>query len=68
MMRTILFIHYDPKRNELCSRVKRIPYTPEDTDMYFVDISPIDKEKLGVMELKYLNNHYADEQPYVWLD
>ncbi len=68
MMRTILFIHYDPECNGLYSLVKHIPYAPEDTELYFVDISPIDKEKLGVMELKYLNNHYADEQPYVWLN
>ena len=68
MMRTILFIHYDPKRNELCTLVKRIPYAPEDAEMYFVDISLADKEKLGVGDLKYLNNHYSDDQPYVWLN
>ena len=68
MMRTILFIQYDPKRNELCTLVKRIPYAPEDAEMYFVDISLADKEKLGVGDLKYLNNHYSDDQPYVWLN
>lgn len=64
MMRTILFIHYDPQNNKLCSLTKQIPYTPEDSEMYFIDISLADKDRLKVKELKYLNNHYNDDQPY----
>lgn len=68
MMRTILFIHYDPQNNKLCSLTKQIPYTPEDSEMYFIDISLADKDRLKVKELKYLNNHYNDDQPYPWLN
>ncbi|WP_288613549.1 hypothetical protein [uncultured Victivallis sp.] len=67
MMRTILFVNFLPEARQLRSIVKRIPYAPEDYEMYFIDISAADKERLGVDALSYLNNHYEDDTPCVWL-
>jgi len=66
MMRTILFIHFNPGSGRLEQLVKRIPYAPEDSEMYWIDISRKEKEMLGVETLEYLNNHYEDDRPYVW--
>ena len=65
-MRTILFLHFHAESGRLNELVKSIPYAPEDTELYFIDISRPEKEMLGVQELKYLNNHYEDDVPYVW--
>lgn len=67
MMRTILFVNFLQETRQLRSIVKQIPYAPEDSEMYFIDISTADKEKLGVDALSYLNNHYEDDTPCVWL-
>lgn len=67
MMRTILFVNFLQETRQLRSIVKQIPYVPEDSEMYFIDISTADKEKLGVDALSYLNNHYEDDAPCVWL-
>ena len=67
MMRTILFVNFLQETRQLRSIVKQIPYAPEDSEMYFIDISTADKEKLGVDALSYLNNHYEDDAPCVWL-
>ncbi len=66
MMRTILFIHFNPGSGQLEQLVKRIPYAREDSEMYWIDISRKEKEMLGVEKLDYLNNHYEDDRPYVW--
>lgn len=66
MMRTILFIHFNPRSGNLAQLVKRIPYAPEDSEMYWIDISRKEKEMLGVEKLEYLNNHHEDDRPYVW--
>lgn len=66
MMRTILFLHFHPASGRLNELVKRIPYAPEDSELYFIDISRAEKETLGMETLKYLNNHYEDDVPYVW--
>ena len=66
MMRTILFIHFNPGSDRLEQLVKRIPYAPEDSEMYWIDISRKEKEMLGMETLEYLNNHYEDDRPYVW--
>ncbi|OQA82054.1 MAG: hypothetical protein BWY31_03463 [Lentisphaerae bacterium ADurb.Bin242] len=66
MMRTILFIHFNPSSGQLEQLVKRIPYAPEDSEMYWIDISRKEKEMLGAEKLEYLNNHYEDDRPYVW--
>ena len=66
MMRTILFIHFNPGSGRLEQLVKRIPYAPEDSEMYWIDISRKEKEMLGVETLEYLNNHHEDDRPYVW--
>jgi len=58
MMRTILFIHFNPGSGRLEQLVKRIPYAPEDSEMYWIDISRKEKEMLGAEKLEYLNNHY----------
>ena len=66
MMRTILFIHFNPGSGRLEQLVKRIPYAQEDSEMYLIDLSRREKEMLGVETLEYLNNHYEDDRPYVW--
>ena len=66
MMRTILFIHFNPSSGSLEQLVKRIPYAPEDSEIYWIDISRREKEMLGAETLEYLNNHHEDNRPYVW--
>ncbi len=68
MMRQILLIHINPNTGKLVQLIKKIPYAPEDQEMYFIDISRQEMENLGVKHLSYLNNCYEDGIPFVWQD